>query len=217
MPAPRRSRTSSPALSGLITRHREPDTEVLRFPPVMNRRQVEKSGYLHSFPHLLGCVCGLHGDEAEIHAAVGRFNAGQEWTDALQCDRSRADAGRLLSALSARRRARRGAGARDCKFDVESYCFRREATFEVDRLQAFRMREYVCMGSPDDAVAFRARWLELAKELADDLALALPHRAGERSVLRPRGAHHRGKPGRAALEIRVAGAAALARSARPPA
>jgi len=157
-------------LSGLITRHREPDTEVLRFPPVMNRRQVEKSGYLHSFPHLLGCVCGLHGDEAEIHAAVGRFNAGQEWT----ADLSATDlvltpaACYPLYPLAA---ARGAVPAKGLKFDVESYCFRREATFEVDRLQAFRMREYVCMGSPDDAVAFRARWLELAKELADDLAL----------------------------------------------
>jgi hypothetical protein len=31
-------------LTGLITRYREPNTEVLRFPPVMSRRQVEKSG-----------------------------------------------------------------------------------------------------------------------------------------------------------------------------
>ena len=33
-------------LSALISRHREPRTEVLRFPPVMSRRQLEKSGYL---------------------------------------------------------------------------------------------------------------------------------------------------------------------------
>ena len=31
-------------LTGLISRHREPDTEVLRFPPVMSRRVLEKSG-----------------------------------------------------------------------------------------------------------------------------------------------------------------------------
>src|ERR1700722_19494992 len=57
------------ALSMLVTRHREPDTEVLRFPPVMSRRYVERSGYLHGFPHLLGCVCGLQGSDAEIQAA----------------------------------------------------------------------------------------------------------------------------------------------------
>src|SRR6478609_3718779 len=61
-------------LAALITRHREPDTEVMRFPPVMSRSQLEKSGYLKSFPNLLGCVCGLHGTEREIHDAVARFD-----------------------------------------------------------------------------------------------------------------------------------------------
>jgi seryl-tRNA synthetase len=160
-------------LAALISRHREPDTEVLRFPPVMSRRQVEKSGYLHSFPNLLGCVCGLHGDEAEIHAAVRRFSAGQEWTD----DLSATDLVLTPAAcypVYPMAAARGTIPATGLKYDVESYCFRREATFEVDRLQAFRMREYVSMGSPDDVVAFRARWLELAKEMAG--ALALPYR-----------------------------------------
>jgi hypothetical protein len=76
------------ALAGLITQHREPGTEVLRFPPVMSRREIERSGYLHSFPHLLGCVCGLHGEEVEIHAAVARSNAGQDWADALKASNS---------------------------------------------------------------------------------------------------------------------------------
>jgi hypothetical protein len=35
-------------LSALITRHREPGTEVLRFPPVMSRSHVEKAGELPS-------------------------------------------------------------------------------------------------------------------------------------------------------------------------
>src|ERR1700753_3072696 len=67
-------------LTALITRHREPGTEVMRFPPVMNRAQLEKSGYLKSFPNLLGCVCALHGTEREINSAVSRFDAGGDWT-----------------------------------------------------------------------------------------------------------------------------------------
>jgi len=158
------------ALSGLITRHREPDTEVVRFPPVMNRRQVEKAGYLHSFPHLLGCVCSLHGSEAKIQAAVGRYNAGAEWVDALK-------ATDLVLTPAACYPVYPLAAARGCvprqglAFDVESYCFRRETSFEVDRMQAFRMREYVRIGLPADVVAFRARWIETAKELAGVLAL----------------------------------------------
>jgi seryl-tRNA synthetase len=160
------------ALSALITQHREADTEVLRFPPVMSRRHVEKAGYLHGFPHLLGCVCGLQGDEAEIHAAVGRFNAGQDWTDALRAtDLVLTPAACYpLYPLA----AARGAVASALKFDVASYCFRREATHEIDRLQAFRMREFACMGSPRQALDFRSRWLARAQAMADDLAL--PHR-----------------------------------------
>jgi hypothetical protein len=37
-------------LAAFVTRHREPDTKIKPFPPVMNRGQLEKSGYLKSFP-----------------------------------------------------------------------------------------------------------------------------------------------------------------------
>ncbi len=70
-------------LSAFISRHREPGTEVLRFPPVMSRRQLEKSGYLKSFPHFLGCVSCLTGTETEIRNAVDRFEAGEDWTPGL--------------------------------------------------------------------------------------------------------------------------------------
>src|SRR5580658_385314 len=70
-------------LAGLISRHREPDTEVLRFPPVMSRRQLEKSGYLKSFPHFLGCVSCLTGDESHIRDSVERAEAGEDWTTGL--------------------------------------------------------------------------------------------------------------------------------------
>jgi seryl-tRNA synthetase len=160
-------------LGTLISRCRDKETEVLRFPPVMNRRHVEKSGYLHSFPHLLGCVCGLRGSEAEIHAAVGKFNAGQDWTGALKATELVLTPAACypLYPLAASRGPVPTGGL---KFDVESYCFRQEETFEVDRLQAFRMREYVCIGSPEQVVAFRARWMEVAQELA--VRLGLPHR-----------------------------------------
>src|SRR3981081_1901873 len=57
-------------LETYITRPRAPKAEIMRFPPVMSRKQLEKSGYLKSFPNLLGCVCALHGSEASIRAAV---------------------------------------------------------------------------------------------------------------------------------------------------
>src|ERR1700730_12162430 len=70
-------------LAALITRNREPGTEIMRFPPVMNRGQLEKSDYLKSFPHLLGCVCGVNGTEREIPSAVSLFDAGGDWRTSL--------------------------------------------------------------------------------------------------------------------------------------
>ena len=157
-------------LAALITRHREPDTEVMRFPPVMNRAQLEKSGYLKSFPNLLGCVCGLHGTEREINAAVSRFDAGGDWTGSL----SPADL--VLSPAAcypvypiAASRGTLPAGG--LRFDVAADCFRREPSRHLDRLQSFQMREYVCIGSPDDVSAFRGRWMARAQAIARDLGL----------------------------------------------
>jgi seryl-tRNA synthetase len=158
-------------LAALITRHRDEGTEVMRFPPVMSRAQLEKSGYLKSFPNLLGCVCGLHGSERDINAAVGRFEAGGDWTTSL----SPADL--VLSPAAcypvypiAASRGRLPAGG--LRFDVAADCFRREPSRHLDRLQSFRMREYVCIGSPDDVAAFRDRWMERAQGLARDLGLS---------------------------------------------
>ena len=158
-------------LAALITRHREPDTEVMRFPPVMSRAQLEKSGYLKSFPNLLGCVCGLHGTDSEIDAAVSRFDAGGDWTMSL----SPADL--VLSPAAcypvypiAASRGPLPAGG--LCFDVAADCFRREPSRHLDRLQSFRMREYVCIGSPDDVSAFRERWMVRAQEIARNLGLS---------------------------------------------
>src|SRR5271170_5198145 len=70
-------------LSAFVSRQRDPGAEILRFPPVMSRHQLEKSGYLKSFPNLLGCVCALHGTESEIRAAADRHETGGDWTGGL--------------------------------------------------------------------------------------------------------------------------------------
>ena len=44
-------------------------------------------------------------------------------------------------------------------FDVASDCFRHEPSRDIDRLQSFRMREYVCIGTPDQVIEFREQWM----------------------------------------------------------
>jgi len=61
--------------------------------------------------------------------------------------------------------------AKGLLFDVASDCFRREPSRDLDRLQSFRMREYVCVGMPEQIDAFRRRWIERAEGIARLLGL----------------------------------------------
>ena len=157
-------------LTALISRYCEPNTEVLRFPPVMSRRQVEKSGYLKSFPHFLGCVSCLGGAETDIKSAVERSEAGEDWTQAL------AAADLVLSPAACYPvyplvASRGEVPAQGLLFDVACDCFRHEPSLNLDRMQSFRMREYVFIGAPEQVTEFRARWLERAQGIARQLGL----------------------------------------------
>ena len=157
-------------LASLITSLREPGTEVYRFPPVMSRQQLERSGYLKSFPNLLGCVCALHGTEAEIRAAAARCDSGGDWTQAVT------SADLVLSPAACYPvyplAAQQGPiGPEGARFDVASDCFRHEPSPHLDRLQSFRMREYVCIGASEVVNAFAQRWMDRGRRLAQSLGL----------------------------------------------
>jgi seryl-tRNA synthetase len=144
---------------------------VLRFPPVMSRAQIERHGYLKSFPNLLGAVSCLCGDERHIRGVVTRYvDDGEPWTDAL----SPAD---LVLAPAAcypfypLAAARGPVPAGGLIFDVAADCFRREPSTDIDRFQSFRMREYVRIGTPEQIQSFRQEWIERATRLADRLGL----------------------------------------------
>jgi seryl-tRNA synthetase len=159
-------------LETYITSLREPGTELMRFPPVMSRKQLEKSGYLKSFPNLLGCVCALHGTEPVIRAAADRLERGEDWTEALS-------ASDLVLSPAACYPVYPIAAARGAlppggwQFDIEADVFRHEPSRSLDRLQSFRMREFVKIGAPEEIVAYRERWLSRAPQIAADLSL--PH------------------------------------------
>jgi seryl-tRNA synthetase len=157
-------------LGALINRYRDPAAETLRFPPVMSRAQLEKARYLKSFPNLLGCVCALHGSESAIRAAADLQESGGDWTTALSpadLVLSPAACYPLYPIVAAR--GALPAGGRE--FDVAADCFRHEPSPVIDRLQSFRMREFVRFGSAGEIELFRERWMDRAGELAAKLGL----------------------------------------------
>jgi seryl-tRNA synthetase len=161
------------ALDRLITRLGAADgAEVMRFPPGMSRSAFERSGYLKGFPNLAGTVhsfCGDAAGHAEILACV---EEGRDWTaqqDATDIVLTPAACYPLYPAAA----ARGPLPAEGRLFDLQSYCFRREPSLEPTRMQLFRMREYVRMGSPEQVLAFRESWLERGTAMMRDLGLPL--------------------------------------------
>lgn len=159
------------AMVALISSKREADTEIFRFPPVMSRAHLERHGYLNSFPNLLGCVSCLEGTEAEILAMASRHSRGGDWTEGLQT------ADLVLTPAACYpvypiAAARGRVPDKGYRFDVACDCFRREPSRYLDRLQSFRMREYVTIGTPEQVAEFRERWVKRATALADELGLS---------------------------------------------
>jgi seryl-tRNA synthetase len=136
----------------------------------MSRRQLEKSGYLHSFPNLLGCVCALHGSEAAINGAVTRYETGGDWTTSLSASDlvlSPAACYPVYPIVAARGPVPEGG----LLFDIEADVFRHEPSRSLDRLQSFRMREFVRIGGPDEILGFREHWIRVANSIATELGL----------------------------------------------
>ena len=158
------------SLEAYISRLREPGAEILRFPPVMSRHQLEKSGYLKSFPNLLGCVCALHGSESFIRTAADRIAQDGGWTAALSASDlvlSPAACYPVYPIVAGRGPLPEGG----LLFDIEADVFRHEPSHSLDRLQSFRMREFVRIASPEAIVEFRDRWMARAPEIAAELSL----------------------------------------------
>ena len=160
-------------LDALATRAGAKDgAERVRFPPVMVRRHFEHSGYMKGFPQLAGTIHCFCGDERAHRDLLRRMDAGEDWTTgqiASDVVLTPAACYEVYPMLA----ARGGLPDQGALVDVLSWCFRHEPSAEPTRMQLFRMREYVRVGTPAQVEAFRGDWMERAVGLIDDLGL--PH------------------------------------------
>ena len=157
------------AFEALITRQSLADgAERVFFPPVMNRATVTKTGYMQSFPHLCGSVHSFTGSEqehADLMAAVDGF---EDWSGHLtQTELTLVPAAcyPLYPTLSGALRK----GGR--LFDMTSYVFRHEPSADPARLQIFRQKENVRLGSPGEVEEWRGMWMDRGVSLLEGLGL----------------------------------------------
>jgi len=158
-------------LDNLATRAGAGDrAERVRFPPVMTRAPFERSGYMKGFPQLAGTIHCFCGDERAHRDLLRHIDAGEDWTGgqvASEIVVTPAACYEVYPMLA----ARGGLPDAGALVDVLSWCFRHEPSTEPTRMQMFRMREYVRVGTPEQVAAFRADWMERAVGMIDSLGL----------------------------------------------
>ena len=160
-------------MDAMITREgRDQGAEVIRFPPVLPRTDLEASGYLNGFPHLVGtvhCFCGDERGHAEMLSSLGTggdWTSGQAASDLVLTPAACYPVYPLVA-----RRGTLAAGGHTV--DVASYCFRREPSRAPARMQMFRMREYVRFGTPNQVTSFRDDWIRRGRTMVASLRLPL--------------------------------------------
>jgi seryl-tRNA synthetase len=142
--------------------------EYRRFPPVIPRRDLERSEFLEGFPHLAGSIFSFEGDTRKHQQMLDRIEQGASYAD-LQ---TMTDV--VLAPAACYPIYPTCAGAlpeHGRLFDVASWCFRHEPSTDPARMQIFRMRELVRVGDGDMVQVFRDRWIQRARELLHDLGL----------------------------------------------
>ena len=144
--------------------------EVIRFPPGMNRALFEKSGYLKSFPDLAGTVHSFAGNDKDHASLLETLEGGGDWTAGQKAtDIVLAPAACYPLYPTVARKGKLPPQGR--VYDLNSYCFRREPSKDPARMQMFRMREYVRIGTPEQVVEFRKMWMERGQKLVETLQL----------------------------------------------
>jgi seryl-tRNA synthetase len=160
------------AVDGAVSRAAAADrAEQLRFPPVIPREQIERSGYLESFPHLAGTVFAFEGSEADAarqHERAARHEDWSEFQHMSDLMLAPAVCYPVYPAVAARGPLAAGGATVDVG---AGYAFRHEPSGDPARLQMFHIRELVRIAEPDAVQAWRDAWRDRSIELLRALGL----------------------------------------------
>jgi len=148
-------------------RHLNP--EVMRFPPVFNRDHYSRINHINNFPDLMGSVHSFTGGDPEHVELVRKFESDEDWSR----DLAASEVMMIPAACYPLYPTATGTlpeGGRTV--DLESFVFRHEPSDDPARMQIFRQREYVRLGSGEEALAHRDYWLERGKGMLQSVGLA---------------------------------------------
>lgn len=142
--------------------------EPLTFPPIVARALIEKVGYMDNFPQLAGSIHSFFGNERAARELSERVHAGERWEDLLEITESMLTPAACYPVYPIFSGLLREGGR---LVTTMNWVYRHEPSAEPTRLQSFRMREYIRVGTPDQVLDWRNTWLDRGLALLGSLLL----------------------------------------------
>ncbi|HET9958005.1 MAG TPA: amino acid--[acyl-carrier-protein] ligase [Polyangiaceae bacterium] len=151
------------AFDAFVSRAGAPDRpSLVRFPPLIDRATFQRSGYMKNMPQLAGTVHSFMGGQPEHVQLIQELESGADWSH----HQKMTDVVLTPAACYPLYPSQSGEiGDTPRTFDVQSYCFRHEPSQDPARMQVFRMREFVQLGSAEAVRSFRSSWFDRGQEL----------------------------------------------------
>ena len=158
------------AFNALVSRIAAHDgAEVCTFPPVIARRIIERVDYMDSFPDLCGAVYSFFGKERQARELSECIHAGRPWADRLGMTEVVLNPAACYPLYPTLTGTLPEAGRLVTMFH---WVFRHEPSAEATRMQSFRVREFVRIGSMEQVLSWRDMWLARGVDLLRSLGLA---------------------------------------------
>lgn len=153
-------------LDALLSREaRERGAIKLRFPPVLPKHDIESSGYVGNFPHLVGSIFSFEGSEQDAATQAERAAAHEDWSEfQTQTEVSLMPAAcyPVYPAIARRGRLETGGVFVDAG---GAWVFRHEPSHDPARRQVFHQHELVRIGEPPVVLDWRGEWAQFGLEL----------------------------------------------------
>jgi hypothetical protein len=142
--------------------------EVMRFPPIMNRKHYLRMDHIETFPDLMGSVHSFVGNEKDHLAMINKKQNNEDWTKCLEASEVMLVPAACYPLYPSATGTLPEQGR---TVDLRTFVFRHEPSKDPARMQIFRQREYVRLGTPDEALGHRNYWLKRGEEMLHAVGL----------------------------------------------
>ena len=143
--------------------------EVMRLPPIFARKHYLTTDHIETFPDLMGSVHSFVGKDREHIELVRKQKQGEDWSRDLAPTEVMLVPAACYPLYPTAAGSTLPDGGRTV--DLISFVFRHEPSADPARMQSFRQREFVRLGTPEQALAHRDYWLKLSQEILRSVGL----------------------------------------------